>query len=220
MSRANPRFHRNNPNLLGVGTATVVEIAMQGLLEQQQCINTFYYVTNAAGVTFANVGAMLASFRTGIEAKYLACVSADYTLQQYKATVVSPSTIAPNYIAVAPAAPGTRPAGHLPTQMAILISRYSGFTGQHGRGRVYLPGVAASDVVNSTVTNAALLTALDNLKTQMLVPVNDGTNNWDPCIAQRSKTTPKQVLWFADVIQATPRTLLATIRRRRIGRGK
>lgn len=220
MSRAAPRFHRSNLNLPAIPNSNVIEMVVQGTLEGQMTINTFYYLSPIATLTSTLLQNVINAFNANVISKILPCCSADWSLTNYKGINAAGTGIAPINVIVAGGNAGSGPAGHEPTMVAGLLSRVTTTQGQHGRGRLYLPAVPTSWVTSSTLTAAAALTAYGNLANAMLMVLTDGTNNWTPCLVQRSKLSPRPIVGAQALFQVSVKTLLATVRRRRIGRGK
>lgn len=221
MSRASPRFHRINPSLPPVGSNNGVALyRIVGTIENQMTISTFMYSAANNAPTQAQLTNLLTSISNILLSNYLALISLDWAVVQEKLDVVHRNDIIGTFQTTHAGNSGTRPTGHMPTEVSGIILRRSAFKGQHGRGRVSIPAPSVSDVTASRYTNATLLTNLGTFATSMGVGATDGTNSWTPCIGQRSSTSPKLVVAFAPVVLVTTTTLLGTVRRRKIGRGK
>jgi hypothetical protein len=221
MSRANPRFRRVSAPLPAVGSTNgIVLYRIWGSIEGQLTITTFYYVSAVPSPTNAQLLTLLANVSGGFFAGYAACISADWTCTKETMDVVHRNDIAGVTSIVHATFPGTRPAGHEPTEVATIVIRYSAVKGQHGRGRIGLPAPATADITASRITAAAMITNLNTLATNMLLGFSDGANTWFQTAIQRATASPKLVIGFSMLTKITPNTLLGTIRRRRIGRGK
>jgi hypothetical protein len=221
MSRANPRYRRTNVS----GTAvtindTIVEYIIQGSIEGQLTVNTFYYHGIVTVPTFAQLTTLLTNISLQVFSNMRTCVSADWSCTRELLNVVDVSSIQ-GVISVANAGVlGTRPATHLPTEVAAVLIRRTTLKGQHGRGRVSLPAISPGDVTASTITLAAEKTALAALASAMLFVCSDGTNNYTPVVAQRSPAPPRLVTNYTNITSVTPNYVLGTVRRRKLGRGK
>lgn len=222
MSRALPRFRRFNPTLPLVGLAQgVVLYRIFGRLEGQLTVSTFMYLGPNNSPTQGQLTTLLAAISAGVFAPYIACLSGDWgTGVEEHLDVVHRNDIQGVVSTANAGAVGGRANGHLPTEVAAVISRYTVFKGQHGRGRVSLPGIATADVTASTITAAGLLTAMTALGTQLLAGRSDGTNVWTSCIGQRQTATPRTIQAAAVIVKYVNRPILGTIRRRKLGRGK
>lgn len=220
MSRAVPRYRRISPNLITVPVgATVVEIKMQGSIEAQMTINTFYYIASVIPTTL-QLSTLLLNWQNTFIPLLRACMSSDWTLTKVRIDVVNSNSTAGQDNTTSAGLAGLRGAGHEPTQMGMVSRRVSGVKGQHGRGRFTLPAPATADITNSTITAAALITAFGTLHTALFGTVSDGVNNWTYVIAQRSPVAPRLVTATAPVAVMGLNLVLGTIRRRKIGRGR
>lgn len=222
MSRAQPRFRRTNPPLPVVGNNNgVVLYRIFGQVEGQMTISTFMYSSSNNAPTQAQLTTLLSAIQTAIFPLYGSCISIDWGGNNKETLdVVHRNDISGLISTANGGAFGTRAAGHLPTEVSAQLIRYTAFKGQHGRGRVSIPAIATADVTASSISSGTLITALANLTTALLVARSDGTNNWTHCIGSRIPISPKLVTNFAPVVRYVNKTLLGTIRRRKIGRGK
>lgn len=221
MSRASPRFHRVNPSLPTVGsTQGVVLYKVVGSIESQLTINTFYYLGPVNNPTLTQLTTLLTAISSLIFSNYKACLSADWSLTRETLDVVHRVDINGVISTANVPAAGGRPALHEPTEIAVIILRKSAFKGQHGRGRISLPGISTSDVGASTIIGTALPTALVGLRGQMVLTASDGVNTWTPCIAQRTNISPHFIVAAAPITTTSHNLLLGTVRRRKIGRGR
>jgi hypothetical protein len=222
MSRKNPRFRRVNPALPGT-TNTIMQLAAVGVLDQQEIVSTFTYLSNnsppAPGEELALANAWVAA---AISTDFLDCLSAGYSLLAVKVTCLSDLTRTPAVKTLGAGLPGGVAGTHEPTTVAGVISRYTAFKGQHGRGRLMMPAIPSSFVDPTTDANsltAAALAIYQTFCTQLLVTVTVGAATYSLAIASRPLTT---VAWrnAAIVTVIVPRPLLGNVRRRRVGRGK
>lgn len=221
MSRASPRFKRVNPSLPAVGSTNgVIVYQIRGAIEGQLTISSFFYSAPVPAPTPGQLTSLRVAASTALRALYAACLSADWGLTIEVLNVVHRNDIFGNSSTANVPLAGGRTAGHLPTEVAMVLNKTTAVKGQHGRGRVGLPAVAIADVTASRITAGTLLTALGNLGTAMLGGISDGTNTWTPCLAQRGTSSPKLVIGFSALTSVATNTLLGTVRRRKIGRGK
>lgn len=221
MSRANPRYHRTNasgPPVLG--TATVATYKLYGKLELQMTVTGLSYYSVSGPPTTLQLGTLMTNISNTMLPLIKACVSADWTVDYERIDVVSNNTTNGQIMTTHAGQTGGRPAGHLPTQMAAVIIKNTNLKGQHGRGRVSLPGIATADVTASTITAAAEITALNAFIAQFVTVMSDGANNWNMCVPQRLAASPRLVANYSLVNGGTLKTLLGTVRKRKIGRGK
>lgn len=220
MSRANPRYRRTNPTL-PVPTGHVVQLILQGTCDNQVVLNVLHYMSGNETPTTATLGTFVTAWIAANQASYLACLSSDYSLSLYKAQYLDQPSVQTLQSSSGLPAPGTGAAGHAPNQVAALISLYSAVRGQSGRGRVYLPGVPAGAVTNS-ILSGAQLTAMATLLTKLQTTVVGGAVNYVPVIWSRRNYNKLTGAGggASPIIQGATNKTVATIRRRRIGRGK
>jgi len=218
MSRANPRFRRQNQKL-PVPTSNVYRVRLLGSFENQLTSNSFYFFDGNpfASTTLTN----LQNLSTAIGAagslipKYVAAISVDWHLTGY--IIDSPTSPSLAALNVQQITVGGGPAGHEPTEVAAPFIRYSSVKGQCGRGRFSLPAVPTSWVTGSnTTTNTAYFA----LATEVLVNLTAGADTFHPCIFSRNGSRAFPGLGVSALTACTYSTLLGTIRRRKVGRGK
>lgn len=220
MSRARPRFRRTNAPL-PVPTGNVFMLQLLGTIENQLTINTFYYQDNKViGTPEANAETNLAQqWVTNVAVNYDSCISADWTSTGIKVTCLTiPSRIPVVYTTGFPSA-GTGAAGHMPTEVSCVVQRRTNFKGQSGRGRVGLPAVPLTAVTNSVV-NAAQLTKMTAFGNNMILSLVTAGATYSAGLVSRRGTLPNVTYGFAQLISTVNDTLVGTIRRRKIGRGR
>lgn len=225
MSRTNPRYHRTNPPLPNP-SGDVAYLTIQGEIEGQETINGFYYLASTTGNNVTILAALLLAFRTAVEPKYTACLTTDWSLTGYRAIMMTqPTMMAQTIYPATPVGGGIAPP-HEPTQIAALFSKYTAYRGQHGRGRSYLPAVPTSGVNTGGGFDSQLTTAQTSLMlsliAQLETTITTGAVNWSWALFSRLNYNKVSGSGggAAIITQCTTRPLLATIRRRRIGRGK
>jgi hypothetical protein len=110
-----------------------------------------------------------------------------------------------------PIVTGNDPSAPVPSQAALLISLYSDTLNAHGRGRIYVPGVARASQNDGRLTAAAiaLANAAAGVLEATMVAVAGDTGEWNFAVYSRSLGTAD------DVESAQAHTNLATQRSRR-----
>jgi hypothetical protein len=217
VSRLNPRYRRSNQALPAL-VPNLYLLSLVGQIELQTTVCTFYYSDGGAVLSATSESDVVGNFQVNVMTKVLACISQDWAVSYIACQcITTPTRI--RYVTYTNAgAQGTRPAGHEPTTVAMLLSRYTAYKGQAGRGRLYLPGVCTSDVTNSNATGT-LLTNAGLLATELVTPRTAGGKTFNLFVYSKgTRTVPQK--GAAVCTLAVVRPLLATIRRRRIGRGK
>lgn len=222
MSKAAPRFRRNNP-ALPVITTPLYEVSAIGAGEAGIFICNFAYLMLAGGQTSASESNIATSWANNAAAAFRACLSNLYTLTSVKVTCVSNNTRMP-FTNTANANLGVGTVGFfpLPSTNAGIISKQTTVKGQHGRGRNYIPGIPTSFVTPAVAPdqlNAGALTAYTSLCVAVGLQVADGGTNGALCVYTRVKNGAN-VTNAAAVQTIFARPLIGTVRRRRAGRGK
>jgi hypothetical protein len=227
MSRRFPRFHRISPLPPESPSGTnVYELALQGRVQGQVTVNTFYYYT-VTGVppSEAEQNALLTVTDGGLTPSFVACCASDWQLEARFIRCLNSVTVPPAASVLDTPTPGGNVAPSAPTTLAVVMTRYSTLRGQSGRGRLYVPAVPLAAVVGSTL-DSAFVGPYQTLRTAMQLHLTSGGNSYIPCIVSRRLQAapnggllPPGVIRFTDQTDITIRLVLGTVRRRRIGRG-
>lgn len=222
MSRLNPRFHRNNPQL-PAALPNVVQLTLFFTLENQICLNNLYYFDGGLTASITLLTSFLSAWVTAHQAALLGILSADTTFTQVKAFYTNVPAIIPQYQIIPAGTVGTGGSGHEPTPISVVFSKASNIKGQSGRGRFYSVGVPPAAVTGSTLTpstafqtNAALW--VTHMNNNLVV----GANSYLPGIFSRRGYNKVSGAGggFSGLTTVYIRQILGTVRRRRLGRGK
>jgi len=224
MSRANPRFRRTNlplPTLLA--QQNCFRIAVLGTADNQIWICNFDYIVQTPAVPNVNAEQNLTiNWITAHLTNFRGFICTDTVVTAVKATCLTIPARQPYTNIQTTGNAGTITPPHADIELAVVFSKYTGFKGQHGRGRNYLPAIPQS-FINSTSgqTNTILLTTAYQtfIGTLLSATISDGTSTYVLAITQRTKQGVA-VTNGAAVLAVQLRTLMGTVRRRRIGRGK
>lgn len=215
---------RINPPL-PVIALPIYQVQISGTIDSQVWVNSHIYVASTSTQTPTSEENIATTWGTACITSYRGLLNSNTgTVESVKVTCLS------NLNRISFTAPitgatqdGTVGSASLPNMVAAVLSKYTGTKGQHGRGRTYFPGVPDTFITPATdenrlnatgLTAYALVTAALQSNT-----ILDGANVMTLSIATRPKTN---VAWTqaAPVLTLLMRTLLGTIRRRRIGVGK
>lgn len=217
MSRANPRYHRTN-TVPPPPTGNVWHVKIKGSIEGQMTISNFYYEdTQTPGSGTLAIQQALFNGLTvvgNLVPKYEACLSVDWVANSIIIDSPNNQALAAYVQPWSTAAGG--PTGHEPTEVAAVILKQTSLKGQCGRGRVELPAVPTAWVGSSQLTTT---TAYQALAGQMIAQVVNGGYTFTPGIYSRG-TRQVRLPGFTALVSCAVTTLLGTIRRRKIGRGK
>lgn len=202
-------------------TGDVYRFSVWTRQQGQVCINSFEVMGDAFAATPAtNMNSLLTAWVLGNEALYLLCMTSMATLFRYTLQCISSNAFAT--IEQAPSKPGTALGSPLPLEMAAIIRKTGPFKGQHGRGRVFMPGIPVSfttPATNPNLLNATGILAYQNLATSIVSPDVVGGITYKSCVSTRPIPPALVVTTAADTPVMTPVALLGTVRRRREGRG-
>lgn len=145
-----------------------IKVEMEFTKNGQLVVNIFY-VTTGSPVTTLNLTALAQIFLDWWTTDLDVTQSAALALSRITATFVG----APDGLQVilnGAGAPGTIAGADTPNNVAVVVSHRTGFSGRSRRGRTYLAGIVASDVVNDLTTpakQAAYVTAFNALRTDL-----------------------------------------------------
>lgn len=225
MSRANPRFRRTNPTLPAVGGNNVYSVQLGGTAD-----NEIWLVNLAVMGPDTPVSTTESGMASSIESQLSSALPGVLDTATKWTTVKVASLTIPTripyirYVNSGNGYAGTASSTHIPKEMSAIISKYTGYKGQHGRGRNYWPAVPSSFVTASANANQLNATGVSAYTTLFGIysPVgwiNANGTSMTTCVYQRAlKGAP--VINAAPVLSYVVRTVLGTTRRRRPGRGK
>jgi hypothetical protein len=151
---------------------------------------------------------------------YRACMSSDWKVVGVTAVCLTQPTLQTVSSTVSGGLAGTGPANHEPNQCAVVISRYTNVKGQHGRGRIYLPAIPTSWVTGSTITLAGGITAYNAFAVDLGTGITISAIAYAASVVQRAPTSPRGLVGVGSISSTSARLIVATVRRRRLGRGK
>jgi hypothetical protein len=214
---------RENPPLRVINT-NVLRYTLTVVMQGQQCEVSFDYLS---GVLAGNMAPALAAFQgawdTANLTTFLDCISAEAALTTATAADLLPGT-SPSFVHTYPGgSPGLALGSSYPTTVAALLRKQTSVKGQHGRGRMFMPAVPLSftnpAVEANTLTPAAVLIYNAFLATLIGGTVAAGGQVWTYSLVTRA-IAPLTIPGFGQEVQSVSTVpLLATVRRRREGRG-
>jgi hypothetical protein len=215
MSRARPRFTRINPPLPAAQPNTF-EVIVLGQLPEGITVTTYYYFDGGAALTSTSESGLANQWITTNANAYIGVWSSVWSMTSVKAQcLTSPSrmpAVISNIIA------GTGPSPAEPSTVAIVHFRVSGIKGQAGRGHVSTGGVPTTWVTGSSL-NSTATTPCNTFGTTLGNNLVVGSVTYVPMlVSRRNKQGPP--LGASPLLNHGFRTVLGTVRRRKIGRGK
>lgn len=210
-----------------VAAGEVVQVLVQGVIEQQECENVLYFRAQAADPD------MLANLLLDIAACLLALIpslSSTYRLERIKGKIVSPAVgledewTPESGDVVNGAASGDARSSH----DAALISLRTTRPGRSGRGRMFVAGVPEGSTSGSEINPESPLwlaliafaaCMIDKFKTKDVPAAGD--YEWGVMSRKIGGVKPPFLnAGFAPIHKASPVVLLATMRSRKIGHGR
>jgi len=223
VSRAVPRFHRVNP-ALPAATGAVYNVIASGSGEAGIWLMNFGYMSASFAQTILSEPNLATSWCNNFAAGLRGLLSTVYFLSAVKVVCVSVPTRQPFLNTTnANLGAGTGGATPLPSVNAVVMSKGTLIRGQHGRGRNYFPGVPSSDVNPAVdpdrITPAAQAAYQAFANLMNTTPIVDGATNVAPAIFTRTRAGIPVTL-AAGVATMRVSSILGSVRRRRLGRGK
>jgi hypothetical protein len=181
---------------------------------------TFGYANSGAPVSAADLLSLATAWVTEAQTDLLACLSEDITFTSVRVADASGGVLA-TQIATVTGGTGTVTAHAYPGPVAASILRNTNFRGQHGRGRISMPGVPLTFVTPATDPNALNSTAVTAYTALIGVLANRITASqvWSPFLLTRPVPGSPLVTRGALITAWLVDTILGSARRRKEGRG-
>jgi hypothetical protein len=211
-----------------VAVGEVVQVLVQGTIEEQQCENVWYFRALAADPDM--LLHLLTAISTCLLTSLIPHLGSNYRLERIKGKVVSP-LVGPEeewIPGAGVASEGAETGDTLPSYSSALISLHTTRGGRSGRGRIYVAGVPESQTVGSLINPeldlwAALiafcLCMLDKFHPRDLPAAGD--YDWGVMSRKIGGVKPPfLVAGYAPITRATPVRELATTRSRKLGHGR
>lgn len=210
-----------------VATGNIVQVLIQGTIEQQQCENVTYFRAQAADTD------MLLNLLAKVATCMLAMVpilNPSYILERIKGKIVSPAVGLEDEWTPEPTdnVQGEAAGDGLPSYCAALISLRTLRPGRSGKGRMYIAGVpesatAYSNIIAGSPMHAALAAFAACLLTTFAVKELPAAGDYEWGIMSRKiggLKPPFLPAGFAGIVDARVNIALATMRTRKVGRGR
>lgn len=186
-----------------------VEVNLVGRYHGQVCITTHLYLHSGesqAGMTLdleQVADEFLLVFWTDPAPRYRDKLSSAYTLTAVTAQIISPvrSILWPAAPQAADA-PGLVAGASLPSGVAAVVRRRGNIGDRHNYGRVYLPGLSVTYVLDSQLTQLgkdALQVVADAMATDQLVPGTGGNAIFQPHILNKANIPASRIVTHGQV---------------------
>jgi hypothetical protein len=222
MSKAHPRFRRVNPPLPAIGVNHVYMATFSGTADND--VWHFNISFMGADILGGNSESNIAqSIETTLATPLPKIWDIDTNWLSVKVACLDIPTRQPftRFVNGGAGYPGTDGfvTTHLPSSCAAVVSKYTAFKGQHGRGRNYFPAVPTNFVVPANGTNiltpgavAFYQGVVNALEANTIV---DAATTMQPCIFTRPQPAGFPVTNAATVQFMIVRTSLGVVRKRR-----
>jgi hypothetical protein len=210
-----------------VATGNIVQVLIQGTIEQQQCENVIYFRAQAADTDLLlNLLAKVATCMLAM----VPILNPSYTLERIKGKIVSPAVGLEDEWTPEPTdnVTGEAAGDGLPSYCAALISLRTLRPGRSGKGRMYIAGVPeGATTLSNIIAGSPMHTALAAFAACMLttfalkdVPAG-GDYEWGIMSRKIGGAKPPFLpAGFAGIVDARVNIPLATMRTRKVGRGR
>lgn len=210
-----------------VAAGQVVQVLIQGRIEGQLCENVTYFRAQAADVdVLLNLLAKVATCMLAM----VPILNPSYTLERVKGKIVSPAVGLEDEWTPEPTdtVTGEAAGDGLPSYCAALISLRTLRPGRTGKGRMYIAGVpegatTLSNIISGSPLHTALAAFAACLLTQFAhkdLPVA-GDYEWGVMSRKIGGAKPPFLPdGFAYIVDTRVNLALATMRTRKVGRGR
>jgi hypothetical protein len=175
----------------------IYELVITGQAGMQFVENVLHFDGGnlTADDTFDNGESLLSSWVANIQAKWLACLPADYSLERISARRATPKPSQVRSRQYQPGStPGTRSGNVVTNQLCpsiFLIPTMGTKTG----GKVFMPAVASGDILNNQYV-AGYLTAITSLFNTMITNFGVSGKTWQLAVYSRKLKTFSLVVGF------------------------
>lgn len=207
---------------------SVLAVTYRGLLFDQIVLNVLHYQMQSDSTPTdyqTLVGAMMTNIEAnnGQRAKYLACVSSDYTLSGIDVQAVYPTrlvAIPHNYTDQE----GLYDAGAFPPNVSAVLEKTTQYASRWGRGSVHLPAIPLEAVTGGTL-NVEYIQILAELCGNLELGLSlGGVNGTVKPVLYHAATKakgdkPATDTRITQVLSVDPRTTSRVMRRRTVGVG-
>ena len=202
-------------------TGDVYRLVVWSTSQSQVCMNSYDMMGDAYAASAAtNMNALMNAWVLANENLMTQCLTTQTKIFRYTLQCISSNAFASIQMEVNK--PGIAVTAPLPLEMAAIMRKTGPLKGQHGRGRVYMPGVPAAfttPLTNPNVLNAAGIAAYQAYCTSVARANTIGGISYAACVSQRPIGPILVVTNAALTPIMNPVSLLGTVRRRREGRG-
>lgn len=170
--------------MAAIDAEKILHLQVSQDLDGNRLTNGFYYAASA-GITDSDAEALVDSFEALVLPSWQGAVSTDLRFDMEYCYCVEPNLVRP-WMNGLTATNGTFAAVSNPSNVgAVLQFRQHEISGR-SNGRVFIPGIPISVVVDGLLTGAYVSTELDAFTTALMAPLNNGAGTtFNLCVLNR-----------------------------------
>jgi len=172
-----------------VSVDDVLEITLEGSVEQQPWALVRHYIVTAVASPQACIDALITKFVNEIVPAWKVCATDLWVCECLTVSRVAPKPRNPYFSQFVPAVEGDVTTDGLPPQNAVVIRLTSDEPGRSFQGRNYYSGVPEAST-NGGVLLASVESVWNNLGSLLIEAIADGGNGLSPCIFSRTLYNP------------------------------
>lgn len=193
-----------------------IKVSMEFALNGELVVNV-YHVEYANPIVAANLTFLTDLFRDWWNLEMRQNFNSGIALNRVTALDVSVEDGLVDVLDLGTPIAGTITGSPAPNNVAVVVSKLTGFSGRSFRGRTYLAGIAAGEVTDNFITStlaAAILVDMQSLSTQLQ------TNDYDLVVASYfANGAPRTTAVGTPIMAFAMDTRIDTQRRRLPGEG-
>jgi hypothetical protein len=155
----------------------VYQIRIVGISGGQASINVLHYLVTAKAGTGATDGTIAAAVSTAIKVGYKSLMETTTTYRGVGAKRIFPVPPGVETAVVSDTGFGSGGTGQAPTQCCGLITWRTAVGSRHGRGRMYTPFCAVTDLQTNGYFSAAYIVKLNGIAGTLSTPIVCGVTN-------------------------------------------
>jgi hypothetical protein len=206
-------------------TGDVIRVITAVLADNEMAEFGLDYMSNSFSASPAtDMGFLLAAFAAANAPSIKAALPADATLQSFTGVMLSRSDIATETTTFGSGVGGIA-GNHLDKELAASLLKQTTLKGAHGRGRLLFGPLSTTLVTPATDANrlnASALTAFNGLCALLAGPLTIAGGSgatFSPCVSTRPPLGSSVVTKAMPLVRMVVNPIIATAKRRRVGRG-
>jgi hypothetical protein len=218
MSRANPRFRRNQIPM-PPPAHNLYAVKVIGTVQGQLLIHTLYYLDEQLPGVGADTASLAAQINATVIPFLQAAMATDVIYNKILVGVMNIPDSPTLDMEITPVA-GALAGNSRGTETAATLYRYTAIKSKCGRGDMNIPVWAqAPNVVGSQLSGAGVVLYALLASNLFSVVLLGGGHTYTPALASRGTRLAPKILGSLPIALHGVRLTLGTVRRRKIGRG-